>query len=218
MNDNANLKSGFGGMLAVGQRPALLVVDFQRGFTEPALSPLADDCSVAIMATNQLISAIRPHGPVVFTICSFAPDLRDAGLWSRKCPTLATLQRGSPTCEIDHRLKIGKDDLVLEKTQASAFFGTPLAGILAAMRIDTVFVAGCTTSGCIRASVVDALAHGFAPFVVEEACTDRSAQQHASNLIDLRDKYAEVIGLPGALRQIQALQVTHADTPRDGAG
>lgn len=205
MTDAANLESGFGGALAVGQRPALLVVDFQRGFTEPALSPLAADCSQAIAATNQLIQAIRPVGSVIFTVCSFAPGLRDSGLWRQKCPTLATLQRGSSACELDSAIEANDDDLFIEKTQASAFFGTPVAGILSAMNVDTLYIAGCTTSGCIRASVVDALAHGFPPFVVEEACTDRSPRQHASNLIDMQDKYAEVIDLPTALSQLSRI-------------
>lgn len=209
MTDTANIKSGFGGSLTIGQRPALLIVDFQRGFTEPEISPLASDCSQSIAAVNQLIRAIRPHGPVIFTVCSYAPNLIDAGIWSQKCPTLSTLLRGSTACELDPTIEATEDDLVIEKTQASAFFGTPVAGILSAMKVDTLYLAGCTTSGCIRASVVDALQHGFPPFVVEEACADRSPQQHASNLIDMQDKYAEVINLPTALSQLSRMSITN---------
>ena len=207
MSDQANLQSGFGGALAIGQRPALLVVDFQRGFTEPSLSPLASDCSQAIAATNQLIRAIRPHGPVIFTVCSYSTSLQDSGLWHKKCPTLATLARGTAACELDPSIASESQDLVSEKTQASAFFGTPVAGILTSMSIDTLYVAGCTTSGCIRASVVDAMQHGFPPFVVEEACTDRSKCQHDSNIIDMRDKYAEVVDLATALRQLHTFTI-----------
>ncbi|WP_416137966.1 isochorismatase family protein [Halomonas sp. HK25] len=202
MNDKSNLKSGFGGALAIGQRPALLVVDFQRGFTEPSLSPLASDCTEAIAATNQLIRAVRPHGPVIFTVCSYNPGLLDSGLWHKKCPTLETLAKGTAACELDPSIDSESKDLVIEKTQASAFFGTPVAGILTSMSIDTLYVAGCTTSGCIRASVVDALQHGFPPFVVEEACADRSKKQHDSNIIDMSDKYAEVLDLATALNQL----------------
>lgn len=209
MTDTANMKSGFGGRLTVGQRPALLVVDFQRGFTEPEISPLASDCAQAIAATNELIRAIRPHGPVMFTVCSYAPKAGDAGLWTQKCPTLATLIKGTPASELTPAIEAAEQDLIIEKTQASAFFGTPVAGILSARNIDTLYIAGCTTSGCIRASVVDALQHGFAPFVVEEACADRSAQQHASNLIDMQDKYAEVIDLPTALSQLSRMSTTN---------
>lgn len=208
MSDKANLKSGFVGALASGQRPALLVVDFQRGFTDISLSPLASDCSQAIIATNELIRAVRPHGPVIFTVCSYSPGLQDSGLWHKKCPTLATLGRGTAACELDPTIESECDDLLIEKTQASAFFGTPVAGILASMSIDTLYIAGCTTSGCIRASVVDALQHGFPPFVVEEACTDRSLQQHKSNIIDMQDKYAEVISLSTALNQLNSAPIT----------
>jgi nicotinamidase-related amidase len=193
------VKSGFCGTLSVGQQPALLVIDFQQGFTNPAVSPLASDCSKAIEATNQLIRAIRPHGPVIFTAISYSSSLSDSGLWRQKCPTLATLLKDTPACELDPLLEKDDHDLVIEKTQASAFFGTPIAGILAAMKIDTLYITGCTTSGCVRASVVDALQHGFSPFVVENGCADRSLQQHSSNLIDMQDKYAEVINLRTAL-------------------
>ncbi len=206
MTDIANLKSGFGGALAVGQRPALLVVDFQRGFTDPSLSPLASSCEAAIEATNRLIAAIRPHGPVIFTVCSYSASLQDAGLWHQKCSSLATLMRGTAACDLDPGLEAEAHDLIIEKTQASAFFGTPVAGILTSMGIDTLYVAGCTTSGCIRASVVDALQHGFSPFVVKESCTDRSQQQHDSNMIDMQDKYAEVIDLETAINYLSIEQ------------
>lgn len=212
MRDSDNRRSGFGGALAVGARPALLVIDFQSGFTDPAISPLAADCSDAIDATNQLIGQMRRRGPVIFTVCAYHADLRDAGLWRLKCPTLTTLRRGTPACALDPRLSVEMTDLVLEKTQASAFFGTPLAGLLGSQCIDTLFVAGCTTSGCVRASVVDALAHGFAPFVVETACSDRSSRQHTSNLIDMRDKYAEVIDLEQALSLISTRSTRQGDT------
>ena len=107
--------------------------------------------------------------------------------------------RGTAACDLDPGLEAEAHDLIIEKTQASAFFGTPVAGILTSMGIDTLYVAGCTTSGCIRASVVDALQHGFAPFVVKESCTDRSQQQHDSNMIDMQDKYAEVIDIETAI-------------------
>ncbi len=202
MSDLANMKSGFGGALAVGQRPALLIVDFQRGFTDPTLSPLASNCEPAIAATNQLSRSIRPHGPVIFTVCSYSPGLQDSGLWRLKCSSLATLIKGTEACQLDPDIDLETQDLVIEKTQASAFFGTPVAGILASMSIDTLYIAGCTTSGCIRASVVDAMQHGFPPFVVKQACTDRSKQQHDSNMIDMQDKYAEVIDLDTALAQL----------------
>ena len=195
MTDAHNLRAGFDRSLSPGNRPALLVVDFQRGFTEPGLSPLASDCSAAVSATAELIRAFRGLGPVIFSVIGYAPDLSDVGRWIDKCSALDTLIRGTPACELDPRLAHSPDDAVITKTQASAFFGTPLATMLAAARCDMLVVAGCTTSGCVRASVVDALQHGYPPFVVRDCVADRSPAQHESNLIDMHSKYGEVVGL-----------------------
>ncbi len=201
MQDLHNRLSGFDGTLVFGQRPALLVVDFQRGFTETALSPLASDCSDAITSTNQVIDAMRGKGPIIFTILGYEPNLTDMGVWGRKCTSLDTLKRGTAACEIDPRLNyMDASDLILSKTQASAFFGTALNAILAANQCDSLIIVGCTTSGCVRASVVDAMQYAYPPFVVEECCADRSLPQHNSNLIDMQSKYAEVVGVERLLQ------------------
>lgn len=200
MRDEANIRGGFDGTLTPGQRPALLVVDFQRGFTEPGVSPLASDCSAHVAATNRLIDAIRGLGPVLFTTVCYAPNLHDMGWWGKKGSSLATLIRGTAPCELDPRLHFDPEtDIIVQKTQASAFFGTPVAGILASAQCDTLFVAGATTSGCVRASVVDAMQYGFPPFVASDCVADRSPQQHQSNLIDMASKYAEVVDTDAAL-------------------
>jgi len=134
MRDPFNVRAGFDRSLRPGNRPALLVIDFQRGFTEPALSPLASDCSAAVAATAELIRAFRGVGPVIFTVIGYAPNLSDAGRWIDKCSALDTLIRGTPACELDPRLGHATEDAVITKTQASAFFGTPLATMLAAAR------------------------------------------------------------------------------------
>jgi len=207
MQDTDNIRSGFNGSLQFGQRPALLVVDFQRGFTEPALSPLASDCTSAVLATNPLIDAMRGLGPVIFTILGYAANLSDMGAWGRKCTSLDTLKRNTPACEVDPRLAYDPaTDLLLHKTQASAFFGTPLAAILAANQCDSLIVVGCTTSGCVRASVVDAMQNAFPPFVVQDCAADRSAAQHTSNLIDMQSKYAEVVSLEQMLENLARLR------------
>lgn len=207
MRDDANARSGFYGTLSAGCRPALLVVDFQRGFTEPGVSPLASDASKAVESTNVLISAMRGIGPVIFTVVAYEPHLADAGVWVRKCSSLATLIRGTKPVELDPRLDYDPQrDVLLAKTQASAFFGTPLAGILAASRCDMVVIAGCTTSGCVRASAVDAIQHGFLPFVVRDCVADRSVAQHESNLVDIESKYGEVLSLPDMIATLESLQ------------
>lgn len=193
--DAANLRSGFNGALELGRRPALLVIDLQRGFTDPEISPLASDCSQALACTARMIERFRGLGPVYYTVCGYSKNLTDAGRWIQKCPSLDTLIVGTPACDLDPALPYDEgEDVVITKTQASAFFGTPFAGLLSARGIDMLVVTGCTTSGCVRASVVDAMQHGFAPFVVREGCADRSAPQHESNLIDMQSKYAEVLG------------------------
>lgn len=193
MRDAANIQGGFSGELTYGQRPALLVVDFQRGFTEPGLSPLAANCDAQIEKTNELIRRIRRVGSVIFTVIGYDPNFIDTALWVRKAVSLRSLVRGTAACELDPRLDYDPQrDLILYKTQASAFFGTPLPGILANTRTDTLIVAGATTSGCVRASVVDAMQNGYAPFVALDCVADRSPAQHQSNLIDMASKYAEV--------------------------
>lgn len=207
MQDKDNIRSGFNGTLQFGKRPALLVVDFQRGFTEPALSPLASDCSAAVLATNQLIDAMRGVGTVIFTLLGYQKNLSDMGAWGKKCTSLDTLIQGTPTCEVDPRLHYdAATDILLQKTQASAFFGTALPALLATRQCDSLIIAGATTSGCVRASVVDAMQNAFPPFVVEECVADRSAAQHASNLIDMQSKYAEVVSLERMLTWLNALK------------
>jgi maleamate amidohydrolase len=207
MLDQDNVRSGFNGSLARGRRPALLVIDLQRGFTETALSPLASECTRAVQATNALIDAMRGIGSVIFTIVGYDPTYRDMGVWGQKCASLVTLRRDGPACQLDPRLHFEPaQDLVLHKTQASAFFGTPLSGVLAAERCDMLVIAGATTSGCVRASTVDAMQYGYPPFVVQEAVTDRSIQQHESNLVDMQAKYAEVVTLASMLDDLRNLQ------------
>ncbi|NYT37637.1 isochorismatase family protein [Allopusillimonas soli] len=203
MKDEANIRGGFDGTLVPGNRPALLVIDFQRGFTEAAVSPLASDCSSAIAATNRLIAAMRGLGPVIFTIVGYSANMADIGCWKQKCGALTTLERGTAACELDPRLDYAaQTDLILHKTQASAFFGTPLANILASSGCDMLVVAGATTSGCVRASVVDAMQYGFPPFVAHDCVADRSEAQHASNLIDMASKYGEVVSSEAMLKTL----------------
>lgn len=205
--DAKNAASGFRGTLAMGSRPALLVVDFQRAFTEPALSPLASSCEAQLRDTNRLIEAMRGLGPIAFTSIAFEPHGRDIGVWGHKNRHLAAMQRGTRLVDIDERLGFDPAaDHLLYKTQASGFFGTPLAALLAAARVDMLVVAGTTTSGCVRASVVDAAAHGFPPFVVAECVCDRSQAQHDSNLVDMQSKYAEVVSLASILDHLAAVK------------
>lgn len=176
-----------------GDRPALLVVDLQRGFTDGA-NPLGGDLTAVVERTNRLLDAA--HGadvPVVCTrIVTSHPTGDDLGIWAEKIPRLDTLATGSEWVELDERLAVDADDHVLDKRQASAFHETELGSMLVAWGVDTLVVTGCTTSGCIRASVVDACAAGYRTAVPAEAVGDRAVEPHDANLFDMNAKYADV--------------------------
>lgn len=195
----------FGRRIGFGQRPLLLAIDFTRAFTEPG-SPLAAECSAQLAATNHLIAAARAGNiPVMFTAVAYdAPDQSDAGLWARKIGGQADLQAGGEGVQIDPRLNRQPQDQLLTKKYASCFFGTDLASRLMASGRDTLIVAGLTTSGCVRATVVDAIQLGFRPIVVREAVGDRWPDAHAQSLRDLDAKYADVMDLSAVLEQMTA--------------
>lgn len=190
-----NRSAGFTGSLKPGTSPALLVVDFHNGATRKEMSPLAIDADSEIENTATIVETMRRVGaPVFFTAIAYEENLRDAGLWPLKVETLRDARLGTEQAEIDKRLGYdASSDTYIAKKQASAFFGTGLSGMLAASRVDTVIITGCTTSGCIRATAVDAIAYGFVPLVVSDAVADRAPTQHESNLIDIQSKYGEVI-------------------------
>lgn len=197
--------TGLAGEVGYGQRPAILVVDIILGFTDRD-SPLAAELDDEVAAIRRLLDAGRGRGiPVFFTTTSYGPDCRDAGHFLRKVPSLATLQQGSRWIELDPRLGRRPEDTVIDKKYASAFFGTALASTLVALAVDTVLVTGCTTSGCVRASVVDALQHGFRPIVPRQCVGDRAAEPHAANLLDMHGKYGDVVDLDDALAYLDDL-------------
>ena len=194
-------RSGLGHRLGYGERPALLVVDMQVGFTAPEKSALAANLTSQVTAINQLIAATRKlRAPITFTVVGYNPVVDgDSGLWVKKVPTLLELKLGSELVEVDPRLSRAPEDLVIVKKQASAFFGTSLLTALISRSIDTLIVTGCTTSGCVRASVVDAFAHGFKPIVPSEAVGDRAQEPHEANLFDIDSKYGDVVSLEQVL-------------------
>lgn len=186
-------RAGMDNRIGYGERPALIVVDLQRGFTDPAC-PLGGDLTNVVERTNQLLRAAEDDDiPVVFTrIVSQHPENADLGAWVKKIPTLDVLVEGSVWVELDDRLDVCDGDYLLDKKQASAFHETELESMLNAWGIETVFVAGCTTSGCVRATVVDACVHGYRTIVPEESVGDRADEPHEANLFDMNAKYADV--------------------------
>jgi len=195
----ANYAGAFDGHLAFGQRPALIVVDMVDAYLVPQ-SPLYAGIESELESAIRVTQAVRACGhPVIFTNVEYAPGGADGGVFFRKVPALRCFERGNPLGAFPARLAPRDGELVITKRYASAFFATHLAATLTALRIDTLIICGTSTSGCIRATALDACQHGFIPFVVREACGDRHAAPHEANLFDLQAKYAEVVGEPDIL-------------------
>jgi maleamate amidohydrolase len=186
--------------LEPGAKPALLIVDFVRAYLTPG-SPLYAGVEPARSATERLLGLARAAGiPVMHTNVVYEPGGSDGGVFFRKLPALASFERGRhpELAAFAEGLEPRPDEPVFSKQYASAFFGTGLAEALRARAVDTVLIAGVSTSGCVRATAVDACQHGFVPLVVREAVGDRHPAPHEANLFDLQAKYAEVIGLAEA--------------------
>lgn len=189
----------FDGALQPGQRPALLIVDVVRAYLDPQ-SPLYAAAEPALASNVRLVEAARQAGvPVIFTNVEYQAGGLDGGHFFRKVPALKAFLKGSPLGAFPEGLEPLGSELVVTKQYASAFFGTSLASSLASMGVDTLLITGFSTSGCVRASALDALQHGFIPFVVRDACADRHPAPHEANLFDLQAKYAEVIDENAAL-------------------
>lgn len=183
----------FGQRLGFGRRPALLVVDFVNGFVDPEVFG-GGNVADAVAATVPVLAAARSAGlPVAFTRIVYAADGSDRGVWCEKAPRLAELTEDAAVSQVVPDLAPRAGELILRKTEASAFFGTGLAPWLVARGADTVVVTGATTSGCVRASVVDAIAHNFRPVVPTDCVGDRALGPHEANLFDMGQKYADLV-------------------------
>ena len=198
-------KARLGESVTLGSRPAVLVVDFSCGFTDPG-SALGSDLTAEVEATKRLLDAARARGlPVIFTTIGYEPSLRDGGLWLQKAPSLGELQIGGRWIEIDPRLEPQEDETIVLKKGASGFFGTNLASILVSQGVDSVVLCGATTSGCIRATAIDLLQYGWPTLVPRECVGDRAQAPHEANLFDIQAKYADVVPLEDALAYVESV-------------
>ena len=197
---------GFGQTIGFGRWPALLIIDLVKAFTDAA-RPLGAPLDTQLAATNRLIKAARPKNiPLIFSTVAYdETGLQDAGIWALKQKGVVSLVAGTYGPDIDPRLDRQDGDVILSKKYASCFFGTDLIPRLVNRHVDTLIITGCTTSGCVRASAVDACQNGFRPIIVAEAVGDRSQLAHDQSLFDLNQKYADVVSLEAALQYIQAL-------------
>ena len=191
--------------VTMGSHPAVLVVDFTCGFTDPEC-PLGSDLTAEVEATKRLLDVARSKGlPVIFTTIGYDSSLKDGGLWLQKVPLLAELQIGGRGVEIDPRLEPREDETIVLKKGASGFFGTNLASILVSQGVDSVVLCGATTSGCIRATAIDLLQYGWPTIVPRECVGDRAKAPHDANLFDIQAKYADVVSVDDAIAYLESV-------------
>jgi maleamate amidohydrolase len=202
---------GFHGRVGFGRRPALLVIDVNVGFTDPT-SPLVCELDGVVAAIGRLLDeARRVQIPVVYTTVSYTDgDKIAAAAFIEKVPALLTLEAGSRWVEIDPRVAPLPHEPVLNKLFASAFFGTALSSLLAAAGCDSVIVTGASTSGCVRATAVDAIQHGYRPLVPRDAVGDRNPSAHEANLYDIHAKYGDVVSVDEVVAHLEELAAAHA--------
>lgn len=188
-----NYRGAFDGDLGFGRSPALLMIDFVAAYFEAA-SPLYAGVEDALASALRIREAARQAGiPVIYTNVVYQPGGADGGMFYRKVPALKVFERGNPLGNWPDGLEPAADELVVSKQYASAFFGTSLAATLTANAIDTLIITGVTTSGCVRATCIDAISSGFIPVVVQDAVGDRHEGPHEANLFDMNAKYGDVV-------------------------
>jgi len=196
--DNDYARAGFGGKLVAGDAPALILVDFARAYFDRACGLYAG-VEAERVAAARLATVARAAGiPVVFTRVEYASPAQ-GGRFYEKVPALAAFDRGNPLGDFTPELAPRAGDSVVTKHYPSAFFGTDLAAQLHMQGIDTCLITGLSTSGCVRATTLDALCHGFIPLVVADACGDRDRGVHDANIFDLKSKYAEIVDTDWAI-------------------
>ena len=205
------LDAGFGVRLGWGESPALLVVDMCRAYVDPESTLYAAPAAEAYRVADRLAAVARSAGrPVVFTRVEYSASGAEGGLFFRKVPALRSFVAGNPLADFTELVAPRPGDIVTTKQYASSFFGTSLASTLRALGVDTVAICGVSTSGCVRASALDALQSGFAPMVVADGCADRDPRPHHANLFDLGAKYADIVDEADAARHLSAAGTTTA--------
>lgn len=197
---------GFGGSMAFGQRPALILIDFVQGYFEPGNALFAAPGGVLDKALSVRDAARAAGVPVFYTNVVYHQGGRDGGTFYAKLAALSAFTKDNPMGAWPDGLEPREDEFVISKQYPSAFFGTSLMSTLTFLKVDTLIITGLTTSGCVRATTVDAVSHGLVPLVVEDACGDRDSAPHEANLFDIRAKYGEVAGSAEVLAYLGSLR------------
>lgn len=201
-------RAGIGDSVRRGSRPAVLVVDFSVGFTDPSCQ-IGSDLDAELAATARLLDTARVSSvPILFTTIVF--EIEQTTAWLQKAPGFGVLRRETSLVELDGRLGRRATEPVLEKRGASAFFGTDLADRLDDYTVDTLVICGATTSGCVRASAVDALQYDYPTLVVADCVGDRDTGPHEASLFDIQAKYGDVVALGDALGYLEGVACQHS--------
>ena len=203
--DTNYARAGYHARQVWGTRPALILVDFARAYYEPD-SPLygGEGCVIARDNAARLVAVARETGtPVIFTEVRYQPGGIDGGVFFRKAPPLKVMEHGNPLGDLVEGLERRPEEPMVTKQYPSAFFGSSLAAMLTALGVDTVLLTGLSTSGCVRATCVDAMSHGFITLVVEDAVGDRAEEPHRANLYDMSAKYADLVSTSAAAEYLR---------------
>ena len=193
--DTNYARAGYHAQQSWGTRPALILVDFAVAYFDET-SPLygGEGCQIALENSARLGDAARAAGvPVIFTEVKYTPGGADGGAFYAKVPALSCFDAGKETQRLMPPLKVEDDDVMISKQYSSAFFGTSLAAMLRWHKVDTLLITGVTTSGCVRATCIDSISHGFVTLVVEDGVGDRAEGPHQANLFDMSAKYADLL-------------------------
>lgn len=183
---------GFAKRVGFGENPAIIVVDFINAFTD-ATYKLGGNYDQEIEHLIPLLDKAREKSvPIIYSTTAYHPSFHDGGVFVKKVPALKELVEGTPAVEVDERIQPQKEDYLITKKYASSFFGTSLSSLLKSLNVDTLIITGCTTSGCIRATVIDANQNGYLPIIPKECTGDRNMLLHENNLFDMDAKYGDV--------------------------
>lgn len=204
---------GIGVRTGFGDRPAVMIVDMQVGLDDPAYKVGADQTPAVEAIASLLPHARERRVPLLYIRTGYRPDGSDGGMFVKKIPGLLELQVDSPAFEIDPRIPPGPEDYVVHKRFTSAFFQTNVPALLMELKIDTIILTGCSTSGCIRAAAMDGISYGYRIIVPEECVSDRAEGPHRANLLDIDSKYGDVLPLSEVIEYLDALTLER-DVPQ----
>jgi maleamate amidohydrolase len=200
-----NYKKAYANKLGYGKRPALILVDFVEAYFDKSCELYADVDQSLASALRVREAASAQNVPIVLTNLVYQQGGADGGVFYQKVKPLRHFQKGEPMGAWPKSLDPADNELVISKQYPSAFFGTSLASTLTALNIDSLIITGLTTSGCVRATCIDSVSHGFITIVVADACGDRHEDPHQANLFDMDAKYADVVNEASVIAYLNSL-------------